>query len=432
MAELPLLCFVKILSAALFASVALALPSHAEKIHSFEKIQLTDEFWSEGANFGDFNRDGKMDIVSGPFWYEGPDFKVRHEFMPATETFTVNQPDGTMKTFHGFEGGLGTKNTYSHNFFAYSYDINHDGWTDIIILGFPGEESWWFENPKGKPGHWAKHTIIKVTDNESPMLGDLTGDRKPELICSSEGYMGYAAPDRKHPEDLWPFHRISPNKNYHKFTHGLGIGDVNGDGRMDVLEKNGWYEQPKSLKDDPIWKFHPFEFSHNGAAQMFAYDVNGDGLPDVICSIWAHGYGLAWYEQLRERDAKGEIQFKKHLILNEDATPNKYGVAFSQLHGVAMADMNGDGLLDIVTGKRFWAHGHNGPDPDSDGTPVLYWFQLVRNKDKSIDWIPHLIDNNSGVGTQVVVGNINKDKLPDIVVGNKKGTFVFLHYIEKK
>ena len=97
-----------------------------------------------------------------------------------------------------------------------------------------------------------------------------------------------------------------------------------------------------------------------------------------------------------------------------------------------MSDMNGDGLLDIVTGKRFLAHGHKGPDPDSDGTPVIYWFQPVRNKDKTVDWIPHLIDDNSGVGTQVVAGKINKDKPPDIVVGNNKGTFVFLHQLEKK
>ncbi|MGZ4965091.1 MAG: FG-GAP repeat domain-containing protein, partial [Limisphaerales bacterium] len=219
----------KKISAALILSTAMALQSHAEKIHTFEKIQLSDEFWSEGANIGDFNHDGKMDIVSGPFWYEGPDFKVRHEFAPATETFQVPQPDGTKKTYRGFEGGLGTKNSYSHNFFAYTYDINHDGWTDIVILGFPGEESWWFENPKGKDGHWAKHTIIKVTDNESPMLGDLTGHGKPELICSSEGYMGYASPEGKNPTNLWTFHRISENKHYHKFTHGLGIGDVNGD-----------------------------------------------------------------------------------------------------------------------------------------------------------------------------------------------------------
>ena len=42
-----------------------------ETPHQFKKIQLSDQFWDEGANFGDFNHDGKMDIVSGPFWYEG-------------------------------------------------------------------------------------------------------------------------------------------------------------------------------------------------------------------------------------------------------------------------------------------------------------------------------------------------------------------------
>jgi hypothetical protein len=422
---------VKVISAALLASFAIAFQADAEKVHTFQKIQLSDEFWSEGANFGDFNHDGKMDVVAGPYWYEGPDFKVRHEYMPAKETFTVDQPDGTKKTFHGFEGGLGSKNTYSHNFFAYSYDIDHDGWTDIVILGFPGEESWWFENAKGKDGHWARHTMVKVTDNESPTFTDLTGDGKPEIVCSSDGYMGYAEADWKNPTNLWTFHRISENKHYHKFTHGLGVGDVNGDGRMDVIEKNGWYEQPKSLKGDPIWKFHPFQFAQQGGSQMYAYDVNGDGLPDVISSSAAHGYGLAWYEQLRERDAKGEVQFKKHTILNDDNTPNKYGVSFSQLHAVAMIDMNRDGLLDIVTGKRFWAHGKHGPDPDSDGTPVLYWFELKRNKDKSIDWIPHQIDDNSGVGTQVVAADFNKDKQPDIVVGNKKGVFVFVHKVKK-
>jgi hypothetical protein len=159
---------------------------------------------------------------------------------------------------------------------------------------------------------------------------------------------------------------------------------------------------------------------------MFAYDVNGDGLADVITCLNPHGFGLAWYEQLPQKDGQGEIQFKQHLILNPDATPNPYGVVFSQPHALALADIDGDGLKDIVTGKRFWAHGKNGPDPQSNEPAVLYWFKLVRGPDHTAQFVPHLIDTNSGVGTEVVAGDVNGDHRPAIVVGNKKGTFVFL------
>lgn len=398
--------------------------------HSFKKFQLTDKFWAEGATFGDINRDGKNDIVSGPFWYEGPNFDKRHEYYPATETFKVKKSDGTEETIPGFEGALGVNNTYSRNFIAFTYDFNRDKWPDILILGFPGDQSWWFENPKGKEGHWKRHVAIEVTDNESPTFGDLTGDGKPEIICSSKGALGYAEPDWKNPTNQWTWHNISPDNKYQKFTHGLGYGDVNGDGRKDILEKDGWWEQPESLKENPLWKQHKFAFSPaQGGSQMHVYDVNGDGLNDVITGLAAHGYGLIWYEQTPRKQKSDQITFVAHTILNKDATPNEYGVAFSQLHSIDLIDMNGDGLKDIVTGKRFWAHGNHG-DADPSAPAVLYWFELVRNKDKSVDFVPHLIDDNSGVGTQVVAGYINGDKCPDIVVGNKKGTFV--HLQEKK
>ena len=410
-------------------------------VHTFKKLKLDDHFWCEGASYGDFNKDGKMDVVSGPYWWEGPDFQKKHEYYPATTTFTLKKDDGTEEKIAGFEGALGKKNAYSDNFFAFTYDFNADGWTDILILGFPGQESWWFENPgrvvaPSTTEHWKRHLVTKRTDNESPTFADLTGDGKPELLFHTrikEGtndvsYFGYATPDWKNPTALWTFHKISTPGKWHWFNHGFGWGDVNGDGKMDIMEKDGWWEQPQSLEGDPVWKQHKVPFAAAGGSQMYAYDVNGDGLNDVITSLAAHGYGLAWYEQLREKK-DGEIQFKQHIIMNKEPKENRYGVRFSQLHAIDLVDMDGDGLKDIVTGKRFWAHGATG-DVDPGSPPVLYWFKILRNG-ADVDFIPYLIDNDSGVGTQVVAGDLNGDKLPDVVVGNKKGTFVFLHEAKK-
>ncbi|MBN8248422.1 MAG: VCBS repeat-containing protein [Verrucomicrobia bacterium] len=386
----------------------------------FTRNQLSNQFWAEGAYAGDFNKDGKMDIVSGPFWWEGPDFSRRHAYAPANESFKVTRADGAEETIPGFEGALGKNNTYSKNFLAYTSDINADGWDDILILGFPGEKSSWYENPKGAPGLWKEHIAIEVTDNESPTFLDITGDGRPEIVCASRGAYGYATPDPKNPAGLWTWHPLSPNNNYHKFTHGLGVGDVNGDRRMDLLEKDGWWEQPASLAGDPVWTFHKMPFGVGGA-QMYAYDVNGDGLNDVITSLSAHGYGLAWFEQVRNGK---EITFREHTFMNKEPSENPYGVKFSQLHAVDLVDMNGDGLKDIVTGKRFWAHGPAG-DPEPGAPAVLYWWELVRRPDKSVDWVPHLVDDNSGVGTQVAARDVNGDRRPDLIVGNKRGVFVF-------
>jgi hypothetical protein len=136
-----------------------------------------------------------------------------------------------------------------------------------------------------------------------------------------------------------------------------------------------------------------------------------------------HGYGLAWYEQVREN---GQITFKPHLIMGQQPRDNRYGVKFSQPHALDLVDMDRDGLKDFVVGKRFWAHGPQG-DVEPNAPAVLYWFKLSRGPNREVDWVPYQIDDNSGVGTQVAAGDLNGDGVPDVVVGNKKGAFVFLH-----
>jgi hypothetical protein len=412
------------------ASIAAA---QDQSLRTFKRLQLSDQFWSEGAYAGDFNRDGKMDAVSGPFWYEGPGFKSRHEYRPATNTWKLKLGPMTEVTVPGWQGALGKANDYSDNFLTFVHDLNGDGWDDIIIYGFPGKEVPWYENPQGRKnpdgsGLWRRHVILDVLDNESPTWGDLTGDGKPEIICNSGGYLGYATADWSDPTRPWKFHRVSPKGAWQRYTHGLGFGDVNGDGRVDLLEANGWWEQPASLAGDPEWKHHAFPFAPNtGSCQMYACDFNGDGLNDVLTCLAPHGYGLAWYEQTRE---DGRLTFKQDLIMGKRPEDNKYGVKFSQPHAIDLVDMDGDGLKDFVCGKRFWAHGPSGDD-EPNAPAVLYWFKTVRHPDRSVEFIPYLVDNDSGVGTQVLATDMNGDRQPDIVVGNKKGTFVFLQEVRK-
>ncbi len=371
----------------------------------FTTTRLTDAFYCEGAAAGDVNNDGNADVVAGPFVYYGPDFLMRSEIYPPVS----HDP-----------------HHYSKSFIEYVDDVNGDGWDDIVEIGFPGEQTYWYANPAGKrsplvgatKGHWDRHLILDVTDNESPTWGDITGDGKNELIAQTKGQFGYSTPDPSDPTKPWTFHPISSKGDRQRFTHGLGFGDVNGDGKADLLEKTGWWQQPASLEGDPEWEHHPVNFAGN-SSQMYAYDVNGDGLNDVITALQAHGYGLAWYEQVRDG---GEIGFKQHMIMGERGFDNPKGVCFSQLHAIDLVDMDGDGLLDIVTGKRYWAHGPAG-DADPESPPVAYYFKLVRDG-SSVPFEPVLIDDGSGVGTQVMARDVNGDGKPDVVVGNKLGTFV--------
>ena len=383
---LPLLCF------------SMGDFVYGEEI-AFEKLTLTEEFHSEGIAVADLDRDGHSDIISGPFWYRGPEFRIRRRYMP-----------GDALAIKG----------YSKHFFTWTHDFNDDGFLDILTVGMPGEPAFWFRHP-GKDlksaVHWQKKQVHEDISNESPEFVDIDGDNTPELVCIHRGAFGYIKHRVEGDHVDFSFTPITPNLSYGRFTHGMGVGDVDGDGKADLLETNGWWQQQAAGE---LFKFHPHRFAQSGGAQVFAYDFDGDGDNDIICSQNAHGFGMSWFEQRRHG---GKSEFVPHVIMSDQRADNPYGLAVSQMHAAGLVDIDGDGIKDIVTGKRYWAHG--GKDPGAEQLPVLFWLKTIRYQGRVV-FQPHLIDTRSGVGTQVTVSDVNMDGKSDVVVGNKLGSFIFI------
>jgi len=355
----------------------------------FEKHTITNDFISEGVTVGDVNKDGKPDIIAGAYWFEAPGW-TRHEIAKA-EHFSPS--DG-----------------FSNSFLNFNMDVNQDGWIDLIRISLPGEEAVWYENPKNNSDHWAMHTILMNAGNESPAFVDVDGDGREDILCNdpvAKEMIWMKSPSVKG-DTLWKRYVIDKGNipGVDRYTHGLGWFDMNADGKKDVVITKGWWESPA----DPThgqWKFHEADFGED-CSQIYAMDVKGNGSFDLI-SASAHQYGIWWHE--KTIDEKGNALWRHHIIYKN----------FSESHGLGFADINRDGYPDLVTGKRYFAH--NGKDPGAYEPAVLYWFEFKPGKNPT--WIPHLIDNNSGVGLQVVIRDINHDGLVDIIVCNKKGLFFF-------
>ena len=93
----------------------------------------------------------------------------------------------------------------------------------------------------------------------------------------------------------------------------------------------------------------------------------------------------------------------------------------SQLHALGVGDLNGDGLPDIITGKRYYAHPGD-MDPGGLDAAILSWFELGR--DGGASFTQHQIHDDSGVGCVFAVRDVDGNGKLDIFISNKKGTFL--------
>jgi hypothetical protein len=378
---------------------------------------------SEAVAVADYNHDGALDVLSGPFWWEGPAFDKMHQLNMGTAQAPFCSP-ATASTCNCYTCmSLG-------DWAEYPYDVDGDGWVDAVEITRPSFPSYWYKNP-GTPAvntdaAWTQHEIGTLLWEQS-MFVDIAGTGKPGLVgVSDTGNFGWFDPSTTSP---WPFHVIAPGAGTYAWEHGLGAGmNVTAGTGMNFIMRTGWFTPPAGGPLSGPWTKHAYDFSNDGqipgGSHHLAYDVNGDGIQDVLASPEAHGYGLNWFEQ------KPAGTFTKHVLVGKvgTSTTNVGGIAsFSQPHVLYNADVDGDGLKDMITGKVWYAH-PPGIDPGAADTPVYYVFKLIRNAAMpgGATYEPHLIDSEVGLGKGgPVVVDLNGDGLLDIATASKHGVFIF-------
>jgi hypothetical protein len=347
----------------------------------FRKVLIADERY-ESAGVFDVNNDGILDIVSGAYWYEGPDFTRRH-------------PVGPVRA----EG------EYFDDFSTIPFDVNGDGWMDFITGGWWGNTLRWRENPASPDAEWPEHIIAETGSVETTRAWDVDGDGLVEVVPNCPG-----APLRvfKHRPGTMEFRCFTVWQGTQ--GHGLGFGDINGDGRGDFVLNTGWLEAPEN-QSTGTWTFHEeFQLMPWAASvPVLVVDVNGDGLNDLIVGN-AHGYGLDWLEQRLDGGARTWL---RHPI-------DPYN---SQYHDMQWADMDGDGQMELVTGKRYRAH--NGNDPGEWDDIGIYYFKWTGE-----NFAKQVIDHGpfrsaTGAGIHFVLADVRGTGRLDLVAPGKDGLYVF-------
>ncbi len=350
----------------------------------FRKQLIANESY-ESVGVFDVNNDRQPDLVSGAFWYEGPGFVRRHY---------IGTP-----TRYG---------EYYNDFSTVPMDVDGDGWTDFITGGWADTAIYWRKNPGKGQGEWKNTPIGKTGNVETIRAWDIDGDGVPEVVANNPG------------QPLKIFRLILDNQRkptgkfqaievWNKQGHGLGCGDINMDGKVDLVLDNGWLQAPANPFTEK-WTFHT-EFNLQSASiPIVVTDINGDGRNDLIAGK-GHDYGLNWYEQLNSTG--GKRAWKKHVI----------DPLHSQFHTMEWVDLDNDSLPELITGKRYRAH--NDGDPGSHDPIGLYYYQWNGESFTKQVISYGKFGEGKGTGIYFQVLDLQSDGRKDIIVAGKDGLYVF-------
>jgi len=293
---------------------------------------------AEGISMLDMNGDGFLDLLSGAYWYENP-----------------GSQGGEWKQ-HQFRT-VGIHKEFVSDCGEWIVDVDKDGLPDLVTAGWISNGLWWYRNPGPEAiaagAMWKAEKITDSYDTEGGAFADINGDGKPDLALAHYNRAGVLWVDFS--QDKPRVHHLGGSE---QDGHGIGIADINGDGKADVLTTHGWFEQIDANNDK--WKWHADWDLGDAGFPILGYDVNHDGKLDLIYGQ-GHGYGLYWLEQA---GTTLHPKWVRHTI----------DESFSQSHALALIDIDGDGIPELITGKRY--RGHSGDDPGSYDPVVVYAYKL--------------------------------------------------------
>ncbi len=349
----------------------------------FRRHVINADVKFESASVFDVNRDGRLDIFNGGFWYEGPRWKQH------------------------FVREIQYEHGYYYNFSDLPVDVDGDGWIDTISSAWHNKRLSWIRNPGTAGGTWEEIVIDEPGNLETAILGDVNRDGQPDVItCVFNGrpawYEFQHDPNAPH-GIIWHKHPLPPEME----GAGLGTGDINGDGRVDIVGGKGWAEQTDDQANPWLW--HAEFDLVDASIPVLVHDVDGDGDMDLIYGL-GHNYGLYWLEQ--GHNAVGQRIWSRHEIDR----------SWSQAHVVLLGDLDGDGRLELVTGKRYYAH--EGRDPGANDPRCIYYYRF---DPKRRFWSRHAIqeDGPAGLGISTELVDIDGDGDLDLAAPGKSGLYLF-------